>query len=315
MTAATNALTGALDIGGTKIAVGLVDDAGAIHAREHFATDAQRGYADAIARMRASLERLCAQVSAPLRGIGIGCTGPVDPMSGEIGEVDFLTGWRGSNPVRDLNQAFSVGVAMENDADAAALGEAAYGAGDGARNMVFVTVGTGIGGGILINGVLYRGVGGLHPEIGHHVIDADGPPCFCGASGCWEALARGPAIAARFAADGDSGSARSAAPTAKEVCELARAGHAGALREVAREGRYLGIGISNLVTLYAPDLIVLGGSVMESADLLMPAISEVVRRHCTLVPADRVELRTARLGRDAALIGAARVWRNRFSAP
>jgi glucokinase len=94
---------------------------------------------------------------------------------------------------------------------------------------------------------------------------------------------------------------------------MARNGNERALREVAREGRYLGIGIANLITLYAPEVIVLGGSVMESADLFMPTIKDVVRRHCTLVPANRVELRTARLGNDAALIGAGIVWRNRFA--
>jgi glucokinase len=249
-----------------------------------------------------------------MAGIGIGCTGPVDPRSGEIGEVDFLPGWRGRNPVAELAKRYPVEVAMENDADAAVLGELAWGAGRERRNLISVTVGTGIGGGIVLDGALYRGVGGSHPEVGHHVIDASGPECSCGSRGCWEACARGPEIAARVLREAPAHYPHRAGLTAQRVCELAREGDAVATTEVAREGRYLGIGIANLVTLFVPEIIVLSGSVMESADLFLPIIRETVRSGCGLVPADSVQITTSALGRHAGLIGAGAVWHHRRGA-
>ena len=303
-------ITGAVDIGGTKIAVGAVDADGRVLAKEETPTAAQKGFDAAMKRVAAMLERVRSKAGEPLGGIGIGCTGPVDPVSGEIGDVEFLPGWKGCNPVRVLSHDCRVSAAMENDADAMSLGESRWGAGRGKKSMIFVTVGTGIGGGIVIDGVLYRGVGGAHPEIGHHIIDQDGPVCFCGAKGCWEIHASGPAMAKRFHELPQS-SAR-ALLTAKDICELARKGDEAALREVTREGHYLGVGLANLVTLFTPDVIALGGNVMSSADLFLPAIRDVIRRSCGLVPSEKVELKPSELGADVALIGAAMVWRHRF---
>ncbi len=140
--------------------------------------------------------RLRKKAGVELTGIGIGSTGPVDPMRGEFGDVDFLPGWRGKSPVKDLAQIFNVRVALENDGDAAALAEAGWGAGRNRSRLIYVTVGTGIGGGIIFDGQLYRGVDGAHPEVGHHVVDPAGPQCSCGFHGCWESLAAGPAMVA-----------------------------------------------------------------------------------------------------------------------
>ncbi len=311
--AAGEGLVGAIDIGGTNMTVGVVDGSGRVLQRADTPTVARQGFAPAMSRVGGLLEQLGSRVGQRLNGIGIGCTGPIDPISGEIGEVENLPGWRGNNPVTMLAQRFGLRVAMENDADAAALGELLCGAGHGWRNLICVTVGTGIGGGIILNGALYRGVGGAHPEIGHHSIDdSSGPQCYCGARGCWESLASGTAIAAH---------ARDVAPadypgrdslTTEELCARARRGDAFALREIGRAGRHLGVGVANLITLYAPDAIVLSGNVMESADLFMPLIREVVRGSCGLVPADQVTLSTATLGNAAPLVGAAAAWWHRF---
>jgi glucokinase len=310
--AVQNSVVGAVDIGGTKIAVGAVDASGKVLAREVHATEAAEGFDAAVRRVVAMLASARERAGVELCGIGIGCSGPIDPMSGEIGAVEFLAGWRGCNPVVRLARHFELTVAMENDADAAALGELRWGAGRGKQHLICVTVGTGIGGGIVLNGRLYRGVDGAHPEIGHHVIEASGPSCYCGASGCWEVLARGPAIAARFARDAAPDDARRAPLTARGVCELARQGDALARREIEREGQYLGVGVANLVTLFAPEVIALSGSVMNSADLFMPTIRAVVLRNCGLVPAASVEILPAALGDDAPLIGASAVWMHRF---
>jgi glucokinase len=308
----TSSVTGAVDIGGTKIAVGAVDDQGRVLAKEEAPTAAEEGFDGAMGRVVAMLQRVRKAAGVELRGIGIGCTGPVDPIAGVIGNVDFLPGWQGCNPVKTLADAFHLDAAMENDADAATLGEAAWGAGRGKSSMICITIGTGIGGGIWLNGALYRGVNGSHPEIGHHVIEPDGPKCFCGAHGCWEILARGPAIAERMQALLPAGDPRRKGLTAKTVCDLARSGDPQAHSEVAREGTYLGLGVANLVTLFAPEAVVLGGNVMGSADLFMPTIKSVVAQNCGLVPARDVEIVLPKLGRDAPLIGAGMVWRHRY---
>jgi len=310
--AVRSSVVGAVDIGGTKIAVGAVDASGNVLAKEVHATEAAAGFDAAMQRVVAMLASARERAGAELCGIGIGCSGPIDPISGEIGAVEFLSGWRGCNPVVRLARHFELTVAMENDADAAALGELRWGAGRGKQHLICVTVGTGIGGGIVLNGRLYRGVDGAHPEIGHHVIEASGPACYCGASGCWEVLARGPAIAERFARDAAPDQTRREPLTARGVCELARQGDALARREIEREGRYLGVGVANLVTLFAPEVVALSGSVMNSADLFMPTIRAVVLRNCGLVPAARVEILPAALGDDAPLIGASAVWMHRF---
>src|SRR5882762_8907415 len=192
-------MIGAVDIGGTKIAVGVVDNDGKVHSRLEAPTEPD-DYANGIEAITRMLRETAGTAGAELSGIGIGSTGPVDPMRGEFGDVDFLPGWRGKSPVRDLARKFNLRVALENDGDAAALAEAGWGAGQNRSRLIYVTVGTGIGGGIILDGQLYRGVDGAHPEVGHHVIDPAGPECSCGFHGCWESLAAGPAMVAWFEA-------------------------------------------------------------------------------------------------------------------
>src|SRR6202011_465809 len=180
-------------------------------------TAANNGYANALDRIVHMLHDAAASAHAEINGIGIGSTGPVDPFTGEIGDVNFFPHWRGSNPVVDLARTFSVSVAMENDADAAALAEAAWGAGRGSNRLIYVTVGTGIGVGLIFYWRLYRGVNQAHPEIGHHVIDPSGPPCLCGFRGCWESLAAGPAMVAWLESEAPAGYAYREQLTAKRI--------------------------------------------------------------------------------------------------
>lgn len=305
-------MVGAIDIGGTKIAAGMVNENGRIVASFECATDARLGFSRAFGRMTDMLRSAAKFAGAEITGIGVGCTGPVYPETGRIGNVDFLPGWEGADLVGELSRAFGVRVAMENDADAAALGEAFWGTGRGKRHLLCVTVGTGIGAGLILDGKLYRGVDGAHPELGHHVIDAQGPPCFCGARGCWEVLASGPAMAEWFQGNAPEDHPERERITAKRICKLASAGDRFALESVKREAFYLGLGIANLITLFTPEMIVLGGSVMGSIGLLLEGIRKVVRQNCGLVPYDRTEISAASLGPNAPLIGAARVWYHRF---
>jgi glucokinase len=306
-------LIAAVDIGGTKIAAGMVDDRGKVLARTECPTDADLGYAQALDNVCRMLKETARSANVTTSGIGLGSTGPVFPTTGEFGDVNFFPNWKGENPVRDLTERFHVKVAMENDADAAALGEAGWGAGRNKKRLLYVTVGTGIGTGFIADGKLYRGVDDSHPEIGHHVIDPSGPLCSCGFRGCWESLAAGPAMVAWIEKKAPHDYPHRRDLTAKRICELAKSGDEWARRAVDHETYYLGLGLANLVTLFAPDAIVLGGSVMNSADLFVDGIRKIIRESCRLVPFEKTDLTLASLGKDANLIGAARVWYHRFA--
>ena len=302
-------MIGAVDIGGTKLAVGLVDENGKVLAKNEMVTGPESNYSSGLASIVGMLREMEQRTRVDIAGIGIGSTGPVDPIAGELGDLDFLPYWRRKDPVQDLGKLLGVEVALENDADAGALGEATWGAGCGKPRLIYITVGTGIGGGIIFDGHLYRGVDGSHPELGHQVIDPSGPECSCGFRGCWESLASGPAMAAWAH---EQAPANDSYRTAETICRLALAGDELACRIVDRESYYLGLGIANLINLFAPDRIVLGGSVMQSSQLFLDRIRKQVARGCRFVPHEKTELAIASLGKDANLIGAASVWHNRF---
>lgn len=301
-------LIGAVDIGGTKIAVGAVREDGTVIHRSECPTDPSKGFSHAMQRIHQMLHE-AANTCGAFEGIGIACPGPLDPLSGIIGDVGTLPGWAGGNLVRELQEDFGVTVAVENDADAAALAEYRWGAAQGAGNFIFITVSTGIGGGIVLGGQIYRGVDGAHPELGHQIIDSLGPQCYCGAHGCWESLASGTAMSAWMS---EQTSAFSSIPAA-EICALATQGNELALQAVRREGRYLGLGLANLVTLFTPDMIALGGGVMKSNALFLDDARNVVRELCTQVPMEKTRIVLSSLGSEAGLLGAARAWFSRHS--
>jgi glucokinase len=304
-------LIGAVDIGGTKLAIGVVDDHGRVLEKAEVPTDVERGFDHAMLEISALLCGCLERAGVKLNGIGIGCTGQVDAVTGTMGEVHNLPGWKGGNPVLSLSGHFGVPVALENDADAAALGELYWGSGKARPPMIYVTVGTGIGVSVILDGKIYRGAGQCHPEMGHQVIDPAGPLCTCGVRGCWESLASGPALVAWIEKNAPKNYPRENL-TAREVSSRAQAGDEWARRAVESVGHYLGLGLANLVNIFAPHTIVLGGSVMKSAPLFLPRIHQVIRENCTLVPHDRIEMALASLGPDGGLIGAAQVWHHRF---
>ncbi len=303
-------MIGAVDIGGTKIAAGIVDDHGKVLSRLETPTTQCGVYQEGVAHIARMLREAAKLAGTQITGIGIGSTGWVYPFTGEFGDVDFFPGWKGCNPVKDLSREFNVQAALENDGDASVLGESAWGAGQGKSRLIYVTVGTGIGGGIIIDGHLYRGADRSHPEVGHHVIDASGPQCTCGFRGCWEALATGTAMAAWFKRDAVAAARNNETPGAKEIFQLAKSGDALAQKAVDREHYYLGLGIANLINLFMPEMIVLGGSIMKSVQLA--DLAKVVAQGCRFVPFQLTQLALASLGEDANLIGAARVWHHRF---
>ena len=302
----------AVDIGGTKIGLGLINDEGEIVAQSQIPTRADGPYSAALASIVEALDNLRSDTGNTISGIGIGCTGPVDPITGVLGEVNFFPHWKGAPLVEDLERAFSVRAAMENDADAAALGEAGWGAGQGVSRLVYITVGTGIGAGVIVDGTVYRGANGAHPEIGHHLLDPSGPACSCGLNGCWESWAAGPGFADWLRRHAPEDYPHRNVLTAERICSLAAHGDEWALRAVKHEALYLGLGLVNVINIFLPQLILLGGSVMKSLPLYIDDIQRTIKSSCGMVPLDGTHIAAASLGHDANLIGAARVWYERI---
>jgi glucokinase len=303
-------IIGAVDIGGTKIAVGAVGEEGKIIFRVDCPTQPELGFAAAMDRIKAMLHQAAAHTGCDFAGIGVACPGPLDPSTGVIGVVGTLPGWEGGNLISTLESEFRLQIAVENDADAATLAAATYGAGKGSSHLIFVTVSTGIGAGILLDGHLYRGFRGVHPELGHQIIDASsGSHCYCKASGCWESLASGEAIATWMQEQQPVPIRR----TAAEICLLAERGDAMALKAMDREGYYLGLGLANLITVFAPRTIVLGGGVMKSSHLFLPRTLNTIRDVCTQVPVEDTTISIATLESETGLVGAAQAWLSKYA--
>jgi glucokinase len=301
-------LIGAIDIGGTKVAIGLVTLDGQIKNRRNIRTDSLPSGATALDAIESSLNDCLREAQAPISCIGIGCTGPVDPIKGAVGNVANLPGWQGLELVDELAKRFSVPVAMENDADAAALAEATWGSGIGIDRFLYVTLSTGIGTGFLVQGQVYRGVGGAHPEMGHHTIDPSGPKCYCGTSGCWESLASGNAIREWYLENDLSHRFTTDRLDAETIFELYRAGDPLAGKVIDRLGHYVGLGLANLTTILVPELITIGGGLTLSSDIFLDRAVEIFRGRCHEVPAEKTTVRTASLQKDVGLAGAAAVW-------
>ncbi len=292
---------GAVDIGGTKIAVGLVASDGRLLANVEFPTRPQNGPLAAVQQIEQVLKSFLTSTGSSLQAIGIGCTGPVDPLSGTVGEVALLPGWNDFQLADALNGGFKVPVTLENDCDAAALAEATWGIGTGLDRFLFVSLSTGIGAGLILDGQIYRGANGIHPELGHMTIDPSGPECYCGSRGCWESLASGTAITAWHNLQTNSNPPLEAS----QIFALALNCNDVALQSVNRLTTYLGIGLGNLITLFAPQRIALGGGLMRSHDLFLArAVAQAVSRS-GLIPANTVSILPAALGTNAGLLGAA----------
>jgi glucokinase len=302
----------AFDLGGTELRAALVDDEGRVLSSLSAQTLAREG-PDAvigqIEEMAATLRNTMPDV-LPV-GIGIGAPGPLEPRAGIVINAPTLSGWQNVAITAILEERLGLPTHLENDANAAALGEWRFGAGRGASSLIFVTVSTGIGGGVIVDGMLLHGRRGLAGEIGHMTITSEGEPCFCGAIGCFEAVASGTALGRRGESmtkpfDGSrirllSGEG---AVTGRHVIEAARTGDQTALRLVEDEAHWLGIGFTNLLHLFSPDMIVMGGGIAHGFDLLKGTIEATIRQRA--MPAYRdVPIVHAALGRHAGLVGAA----------
>ena len=289
-----------VDIGGTKIAVGAIERSGEVRARRTIPTNVEAGFAAGLARLSQAIDETLAEASAAsgtLVGIGIGCAGPVDPENGRIENDYTLPGWEGNDIVTPLASRYDTPVRIANDADAALLGEALAGAARGARIVVMLTIGTGVGGAALIGGKLLRGAAGAHPEIGHMPVDPSGPACYCGTRGCLEVLAAGPAIARAGAEFGYSDT--------ESVFAAAEAGAAPARAILARSADAIETATSSLIHTFLPEVIIFGGGIGERHYPLYRDAAERAIARAKFAPDGAVHVARAALGNDAGMVGAA----------
>lgn len=300
-----------IDIGGTQLRAGLVDASGAILRRAAVPTKASAGASVVIRQIAGLVDAVTIGVDRSwLLGAGISCPGPIDTVRGMALGIPTLAGWTNIPIAEMIGAALQLPVRLENDGIAAANGEWRFGAGRGIDNLVYVTVSTGIGGGVVLDGRLIHGHRGMAAHIGHMIVAYDGELCVCGNRGCWEAYASGSAFALaaqkRVAAD-TTGSARALlgpSPDAKAVFEAAREGNALALSLVADEADWLGVGIVSLAHLYSPQKIIIGGGLANGFELLAPGIAKRVAGGA--MPAFRdVVVAPAMLGDNPGLVGAA----------
>lgn len=301
-----------VDIGGTKIAAGLVDDHGTILDATHASTPDDAGH---IARVVVDLvERLDGEHESD--GVGIGAAGFVDADRATIRFAPNIH-WRETPLAAQVRELLDVPVIVENDANAAAWGEYRFGAGTDVEDLLLVTVGTGIGGGIVHQGGLFRGSHGFAAEIGHMRLVPDGLLCGCGQRGCWEQYASGRALvreACRHLDEADRAAAGLAALaegdadriTGPMIAQLARDGDELCIALFAEIGRRLGEGVAMLSAVLDPRVVAFGGGVADAGDLFLAPAAAAFDEHLTArehrTPA---QLRLARLGNDAGLIGAA----------
>lgn len=291
-----------IDIGGTKMAVAAVNAQGQIVGRSTLATEAELGFPRAVDRLGGIIAQLLDQADCgrtTLAGIGIGCAGPVDPLRGLINNPYTLTGWDRCDIVTPLRERFDVPVWLENDADAAGLGEHFRGTGQGCSPIVMLTFGTGIGGATILSGGISRGANGEHPELGHVPVDLAGPECYCGARGCLESLASGTAIGAAGQPFGWR--------DARAVFTAAAAGEVRAGAIIARAVSAAATAAWTICHTLLPQRLILGGGMMEEHfDLFADAMRQRLAPATQFSPS-AVGIVQATLGNDAGLVGAARL--------
>ena len=264
-----------IDIGGTKISLVLGTEKGKILARREIVTHTGPGTPDCVRALVSNLRDMIRHSRISPRkilGIGVGCPGAVDPSKSTLPRSPNLPGWAGLPLKRILGKASGLPVHVANDANASALGEMLFGAGKRLQDVIYITVSTGVGGGIILGGKLYTGAGSVAGEIGHISIVPEGKPCACGKRGCLEAYASGTAIAKDVKAQMTRKNtcvwkflSKDKRLSARQVGMAAREGDKLAIGAYQAAGYYLGIGIANLMNILNPEMIVIGGGVLKSA--------------------------------------------------
>jgi len=301
-----------LDVGGTKLAAGLVDEAGVVRSFVLEATRAEEGPDRGLERLFELGRRAVAEAGAgweEVGAVGIGCGGPLDSARGVLLAPPHLPGWTDVAVVELAEHALGLPVALENDATAAAAGEHRYGAGAGSSHMVYLTISTGVGGGIVVDGRLYRGSTGNGGELGHVTVDCGGRVCRgCGRKGCLEAYVSGTSIAER------AGEAGMGVVTASDVAVAAAAGDPVATEVWEATVDALVCGLTSIVNLFEPQLVVLGGGVVGgTGEQLLGPVRERVRAEA-MGSAGEAKIVVSAFGQHVGVVGAAAIARERAAS-
>lgn len=306
-----------LDVGGTNIRIGSVTPEGRILKKIQYPTDMSQGglamMERLVSRLQDFIQEEMGKVHSEIR-IGIGIAGPVDLKRGVLIASPNLPDLHGF-PLREfLQKKISFPIAIENDANAFTLGEGWMGAARGSLHYCGITLGTGVGGGIVVEGKILHGTAGLGGEVGHMVLNPDGPLCGCGGKGCLEVYASGNGIRRMALEAIEKGEGKEILKrgrgyikkvTSEEVFEAAKGGDPTALQIFTEMGRYLGLGLVNLVNLFNPEKIVIGGKVSGAWDHFIGSAKAVVQQRAMRGQRERVEIVRAKCGDDAGILGAA----------
>ena len=299
-----------IDIGGTKLATVVADNTGHILNKVRKPTLSDRGPEYALQLLfdmvRETVE-LSGLEQAAISAIGVSCGGPLDTKTGIVYSPPNLPGWDALPLKAQLESEFHIPVTIENDANASALAEYRFGGGRGYSAVLYMTMSTGIGGGIVIDGQVYHGANDSAGEVGHQILLPDGPSCGCGKRGCLEALCSGPAIArrAQAAVRNDCASATALLDLAngriedvksEHVLEAARQRDVLASQLMEETAYYMGWGIANLVNVLNPDIVLLGTIAIAAGDLLLDPIRKTVSEFAMTRPAEAVKIAPAQLG-------------------
>ncbi len=301
-------LIAGIDIGGTKTAIAVADISGKILHKERLDTKPSDPGAT-VREIAAMLRHRVDSLSGNLASVGVGCCGPLDLDRGLVLSPPNLPGWKRVELVSELSGLLGVKVALENDANAAAMGEREAGAARGFDDVLYVTVSTGIGGGVIVNGKMIHGVGGGAGEIGHMTLVPDGPVCGCGQRGCLEVLSAGSGMVRRakeLLAGGQKSRLRDFGEglAARDIAVAACAGDDLACTIWNDAVHYLAIGLANAIVTLAPALVVIGGGLAMTGEQLFAPLREKIYGRISILPARQIEIRAAELGGESALIGA-----------
>lgn len=302
-----------IDVGGTNVKIALVDDKGSILYSNSVPTRAEMGYEYTVNNIKQAIRDLIAETKVShIEGIGFDFPGQIDYKNGIVRLAPNIPGWVNIPIAKIIEDEFKIPTRIDNDVHCAALGELNFGAGKNCENFICMTVGTGIGSGIVINGKLVRGASNAAGELGHIKLQMhEGPLCGCGDFGCLEAFASGPSIVAmaeEYIKGGKSTKYREMANrgeiTPFLVAEAAKQGDPVAKRIFTRIGEYIGFGLSSVVNLLNPEKIIIGGGVADSGDILIQPIRETIKKRSMSVAGSAVEIVPAQLGNTAGVIGA-----------
>lgn len=307
------------DLGGTNLRAAIVDaESGAVVQQLSIPTLAREGHDAVMARMAGLFEELIQSAGIPkdqVAGIGIGVPGVLDLEKGETLFLPNLPGtWVHVPLAATIQRLTGIRTSLLNDVRSITYGEWSFGAGKGVDTVAVFAIGTGVGGGLVINGQLHLGIGGTAGELGHMSIDYNGPRCGCGNYGCLEALASGPAIASmgmKAVAQGLTTQIGALCEydlnriTPRLIAEAAEAGDPIACEIYDKVGSYLGVAAANMCVSVGPRRIIMAGGVMNAGKLLLEPMERTMRQRVTVMPVNQVEIVTAQLGDQAGMVGAA----------